>query len=247
MKYVEKQAKTVEDAITEALVEMGATSDQVTVEVLEKGPTGLMSIFSSKLAKVRVYKKINPEQTAHDFLEDIFDKMSMEVKIDIDLDEHNNMTIDLSGPSMGVLIGKRGQTLDSLQYLVSLVVNKETDSYIRVKLDTENYRDRRKETLETLAKNLAHKVKATRKKFTLEPMNPYERRIIHSTLQNNKNVETHSEGEEPYRKVVITPAKKAGGNKSGNRSGGNRSNGNRSGSRRNNSSNRNRKPAESNK
>jgi len=208
MKYVEKQAKTVEDAITEALVEMGATSDQVTVEVIEKGPSGLMSIFSSKLAKVRVYKKINIEQVAYDFLEEVFQKMNIEVNIHVTLDDHNNMTVDLSGPSMGVLIGKRGQTLDSLQYLVSLVVNKEADSYMRVKLDTENYRDRRKETLETLAKNLAHKVKITKKKFILEPMNPYERRIIHSTLQNNKNVETHSEGDEPYRKVVITPSSK---------------------------------------
>ena len=208
MKYVEKQAKTVEDAITEALVEMGATSDQVTVEVIEKGPSGLMSIFSNKLAKVRVYKKINIEQVAYDFLEEVFQKMNIEVTIHVTLDEQNNMTVDLSGPSMGVLIGKRGQTLDSLQYLVSLVVNKEADSYMRVKLDTENYRDRRKETLETLAKNLAHKVKITKKKFILEPMNPYERRIIHSTLQNNKNVETHSEGDEPYRKVVITPSSK---------------------------------------
>ncbi|MDF1617417.1 RNA-binding cell elongation regulator Jag/EloR [Petrocella sp. FN5] len=208
MKYVEKQAKTVEDAITEALVEMGATSDQVTVEVIEKGPSGLMSIFSNKLAKVRVYKKINVEQVAYDFLEEVFQKMNIEVNIQVTLDDHNNMTVDLSGPSMGVLIGKRGQTLDSLQYLVSLVVNKEADSYMRVKLDTENYRDRRKETLETLAKNLAHKVKITKKKFILEPMNPYERRIIHSTLQNNKNVETHSEGDEPYRKVVITPSSK---------------------------------------
>ena len=213
MKYVEKEAKTVEDAITEALVEMGLTSDQVTVEVLEKGPTGLMSIFSSKMAKVRVYKKINLSDIAQDFLGDVFDKMGMEVKIDVELDDHSNMNINLSGPSMGVLIGKRGQTLDSLQYLVSLVVNKESDNYVRVKLDTENYRVRRKETLETLASNLANKVKSTRKKFTLEPMNPYERRIIHATLQNNKAVETHSEGEEPYRKVVITPA---GGSKGGN-------------------------------
>jgi spoIIIJ-associated protein len=108
---------------------------------------------------------------------------------------------------MGVLIGKRGQTLDSLQYLVSLVVNKESEQYIRVKLDTESYRERRKQTLENLAKNLANKVKKSGKKFTLEPMNPYERRIIHFTLQNNKAVETHSEGEEPYRKVIIVPSK----------------------------------------
>lgn len=214
MNFIEKEAKTVEDAITESLVEMGLTSDQVTVEILAKGPTGLMSIFSSKLAKVRVYKKIDLAEIAHNFLRDVFEKMGMEVKVDVVMDDHNNMGIDLSGPGMGVLIGKRGQTLDSLQYLVSLVVNKESESYVRIKLDTENYRLRRKETLETLAKNLANKVKASQKKFTLEPMNPYERRIIHSTLQNNKAVETHSEGEEPYRKVVITPA---GGSSKGSR------------------------------
>lgn len=206
MNFIEKEAKTVEDAITEALVEMGLTSDQVTVEVLEKGPTGLMSIFSSKMSKVRVYKKISLPDIAFDFLTEVFDKMGMTVKVELKMDDHNNMDIELSGPGMGVLIGKRGQTLDSLQYLVSLVVNKESESYVRIKLDTENYRVRRKETLETLAKNLANKVKSSHKKFTLEPMNPYERRIIHSTLQNNKAVETHSEGEEPYRKVVITPA-----------------------------------------
>ncbi len=224
MKYVEKAAKTVEDAITEALVEMGLTSDQVTVEVLEKGPSGLMSIFSSKLAKVRVYRKINLQDIAKDFLTEVFAKMGMEVSVDIKMDDHNNMGIDLSGPSMGVLIGKRGQTLDSLQYLVSLVVNKESESYVRIKLDTENYRVRRKETLETLAKNLANKVKSTGKKFTLEPMNPYERRIIHSTLQNNKAVETHSEGEEPYRKVVITPAGGAKPRNTNNRRNNNNSN-----------------------
>lgn len=208
MKYIEKQAKTVEDAITEALVEMGTTSDNVTVEVIQKGPSGLMKLFSKKVAIVRVYKKVSIEQVAEDFLNDVFDKMKMNVTIKIVLDNSKNMSIDLSGVSMGVLIGKRGQTLDSLQYLVSLVVNREADSYVRIKLDTENYRARRKETLENLSKNLAHKVKTTRKKFTLEPMNPYERRIIHSTLQNNRFVDTHSEGDEPYRKVVITPSKK---------------------------------------
>lgn len=210
MQFVEKTAKTVDDAITEALVELGVTSDQVEVEVLDKGPTGLLSIFSSKMAKVRVYKKVNPEGAVEKFLRDVFEKMGLEVEVAVEMDNGNNMTIDLSGPSMGVLIGKRGQTLDALQYLASLVVNKESEKYIRVKLDTENYRDRRKETLEKLAANLAHKVKKTGRKFTLEPMNPYERRIIHSTLQGNKAVETHSEGEEPYRKVVITPNKKSG-------------------------------------
>ncbi|PKM51094.1 MAG: DNA-binding protein [Firmicutes bacterium HGW-Firmicutes-7] len=208
MNVIEKRARTVEDAITEALVELGITSDQANIEIIEKGVNGILSIFSNKQAIVKVSKKMNLSEIASNFLKNVFDKMNLEVKIDINLDENNCMNIDLTGPNMGVLIGKRGQTLDSLQYLVSLVVNKEADVYIRIKLDTENYRLRRKETLETLAANLASKVKKTGKKFSLEPMNPYERRIIHYTLQDNKFVETHSEGEDPYRKVVITPAVK---------------------------------------
>lgn len=131
--------------------------------------------------------------------------MNMEVAIDIKYnEEEKSMDIELSGNEMGVLIGKRGQTLDSLQYLVSLVVNKESEEYVHVKVDTENYRQRRKETLENLAKNIAYKVKRTKRSISLEPMNPYERRIIHSALQNDKYVTTHSEGEEPFRRVVVT-------------------------------------------
>lgn len=208
MNVIEKRARTVEDAITEALVELGITSDQANIEIIDKGVNGILSIFSNKQAIVKVSKKMNLSEIAINFLNNVFEKMNLEVKVDVNLDESNSMNIDLSGPNMGVLIGKRGQTLDSLQYLISLVVNKEADSYIRVKLDTENYRLRRKETLEILAVNLASKVKKTGKKFSLEPMNPYERRIIHYTLQDNKFVETHSEGEEPYRKVIITPAVK---------------------------------------
>ena len=131
----------------------------------------------------------------------------MDMVVDIKVTENkeeNTMDIELAGEEMGVLIGKRGQTLDSLQYLVSLVVNKYSDEYIRVKIDTENYRERRKETLENLARNIAYKVKRTRKTVSLEPMNPYERRVIHSALQNDRYVTTHSEGEEPYRRVVVT-------------------------------------------
>ncbi|QUH29359.1 RNA-binding cell elongation regulator Jag/EloR [Vallitalea guaymasensis] len=204
MNFVEKTGKNVNDAITEALIELGTTSDKVNIEVIDKGPTGLLGLFSSKLAKVKVTKKINLSDVATEFLENIFRVMNLKVEIVAQLKEQN-LDIELSGPSMGVLIGKRGQTLDSLQYLVSLVVNKESDKYVRVKLDTENYRERRKETLENLAKNLSYKVRKTNRKFSLEPMNPYERRIIHSTLQNDKYVDTHSEGEEPFRKVVITP------------------------------------------
>ena len=140
------------------------------------------------------------------YLEKLFAAMEMEASIDITLDKMTRtMNIDVEGPEMGIIIGKRGQTLDSLQYLISLYVNKKSDTYIRVKLDTENYRERRRETLENLAKNIAFKVKKSRRSFSLEPMNPYERRIIHSTLQNDKYVTTKSEGEEPYRKVVIYP------------------------------------------
>ena len=138
------------------------------------------------------------------FLSDVFKAMNIEVNKKISFDDHGSLSINLEGPDMGVLIGKRGQTLDSLQYLVSLVVNKTKGNYIRVKVDTEDYRERRRKTLENLAKNLSYKVKRTRRPVTLEPMNPYERRVIHSTLQNDKFVTTHSEGEEPYRRVVIT-------------------------------------------
>ena len=145
------------------------------------------------------------EISAEDFLKDVFKAMDMVVDIKVtENKEEHTMDIELAGEEMGVLIGKRGQTLDSLQYLVSLVVNKYSDEYIRVKIDTENYRERRKETLENLARNIAYKVKRTRKTVSLEPMNPYERRVIHSALQNDRYVTTHSEGEEPYRRVVVT-------------------------------------------
>ena len=151
------------------------------------------------------------EDRAVDFLSQVFDAMNLNVTIEIAYnEEENEMSINLIGDDMGILIGKRGQTLDSLQYLVSMVLNKESDGYLRVKLDTENYRSRRKETLETLAKNIAYKVKRTKRSVSLEPMNPYERRIIHAALQNDKYVTTISEGEEPFRHVVIFLKKETG-------------------------------------
>ena len=142
------------------------------------------------------------------YLEKLFAAMEMEATIDISLDKMTRtMSIDVEGPEMGIIIGKRGQTLDSLQYLISLYINKKSETYSRVKHDTENYRESRRETLENLAKNIAFKVKKSRRPFSLEPMNPYERRIIHSTLQGDKYVQTKSEGEEPYRKVVVFPKK----------------------------------------
>ena len=202
--FIEVTGKTVDDALTNALIRLETTSDKIEYEVLDKGSSGILGIFNSKPAKIKVRKKNTTEDNVREFLDGVFAAMNMQVEIEIIFDKDaGNMSIDLSGPEMGVLIGKRGQTLDSLQYLASLVENKETDSYIRVKLDTENYRERRKETLEHLAKNIAYKVKRTKKSVSLEPMNPYERRVIHSALQNDKYVCTKSEGEEPFRHVVV--------------------------------------------
>ena len=203
MEFREFKGKTIEDAITQAAIELGAASTDLETEVIEKGSTGFLGI-GSKPAVIKARVKNDLARDTKEYLENIFKAMDIESEIDIKYDKDaETMDIDVEGPEMGILIGKRGQTLDALQYLISLFVNKKSESYIRVKLDTENYRLRRKETLENLAKNIAFKVKRTRRPFTLEPMNPYERRIIHSTLQNDKYVATKSEGEEPYRKVVV--------------------------------------------
>lgn len=204
MEYIDITAKTVNDAITEACQKFLVTSDKLDYIVVEEGSSGFLGI-GSKPAVIKARVKGTVADKAKDFLKEVFDAMNMIVVMDVKYDEDSrNLNIDLSGDEMGVLIGKRGQTLDSLQYLVSLVVNKETDEYIRVKVDTEDYRNRRRETLENLAKNIAYKVKRTKRPVSLEPMNPYERRVIHSALQNDKFVTTHSEGEEPFRRVVVT-------------------------------------------
>ncbi len=205
MEYKEFSAKTVNDAITEACQNFGITSDKLIYEVVEEGSAGFLGIGSKAAVIKAAVKEESIEDSAKTFLNEVFGAMNMTVVIDTAFDEtENTLDINLSGDEMGVLIGKRGATLDSLQYLVSLVVNKGREDYIRVKVDTENYRERRKETLENLAKNVAFKVKKTRRALSLEPMNPYERRIIHAALQNDKYVTTHSEGEEPNRKVVIS-------------------------------------------
>ena len=204
MDFVEFSAKTVDDAITEACQKLTVTSDKLEYEVVVEGSSGFLGI-GAKPAVIKARIKNSVADKAKEFLKEVFDAMNIVVVIDVKYDEENrNIDIELSGDEMGVLIGKRGQTLDSLQYLVSLVVNKDEDEYIRVKVDTEDYRKRRKETLENLAKNIAYKVKRTKRPVSLEPMNPYERRIIHSALQNDKYVTTHSEGEEPFRRVVVT-------------------------------------------
>lgn len=267
--YITVSAKTLDDAITEALVQLGVTSDRLDYIVVEKGSEGFLGIgrkqavikarrkreekpveetveeskvetpvkeevkpekkTEKKPAKEHSHTKKNvreekPEvksepkkevelakvepqtiETCEKFIYDVMNAMNMDdVKVTSVVDEEGALSINMEGSNMGILIGKRGQTLDSLQYLTNRVANKMQDGYVRVKLDTEDYRRRRKETLENLAKNIASKVKRTRKTVSLEPMNPYERRIIHSALQSDPAVSTHSEGEEPYRRVVVT-------------------------------------------
>ena len=259
MDYIEVKAKTIDDAITDALVQLGITSDQLDYEVIEKGNAGIFGIgrkdavikarkkvvIPEKKAEPVVEKKVQApapkketangakvekvgkvekaekapvnvqassnvdfsslEKNVKDFLTQVFAAMQLEVEIITKVDKENKVIdVEFKGPEMGMLIGKRGQTLDSLQYLTNLAVNKQSESYVKVKLDTEDYRKRRKETLENLAKNIAYKVKRTKRPVSLEPMNPFERRVIHSALQNDKYVSTHSEGEEPYRHVVVT-------------------------------------------
>ena len=258
MSRITVSAKTVEEAITEASIQLGLASTEFDYEVIEKGSAGFLGIGAKqavitawtkseekknkKPAKEVVKKEIKKEEIKEEvkeeiktevveeveapvvpekeetlaevepqtkeacekFLYDVLKTMNMEVQITSEVDEDGSLSINIEGENMGILIGKRGQTLDSLQYLTNRVANKMQDGYVRVKLDTENYRARRKETLENLAKNIAHKVKRTKKAVSLEPMNPYERRIIHSALQADKYVSTHSEGDEPYRRVVVT-------------------------------------------
>ena len=264
MEIITVSKKTVDEAITEACIQLGLASTDIEVEVVEKGSAGFLGI-GAKQAVIKAWKKeekkevkkeapkkaekkeqpkvevvkeepkkvvkeepvkaetveeateeisekeeklaeVEPQtkEACEKFLYDVLKTMGMEVTITSDIDEDGALSINMEGDNMGILIGKRGQTLDSLQYLTNRVANKMQDGYVRVKLDTENYRQRRKETLENLAKNIAHKVKRTKKAVSLEPMNPYERRIIHSALQGDKYVSTHSEGDEPYRRVVVT-------------------------------------------
>ncbi len=203
MKSIEIIGRTAEEAIQNALRELNVTEEKVTIEVLEEGSKGFLNIIGVKPAKVKVTLKRDYIGDAKNFLREILNGMNVKAEIHIK-EENNEININLVGPNMGVLIGYRGETLDSLQYLLSLVVNKNHDeTYKRVILDTVNYRQNRQETLKKLALKMGDKVRINGKTLKLEPMNPYERRVIHSTLQNNAYVTTHSEGEEPYRRVVI--------------------------------------------
>lgn len=204
LKETEKTAKSVDEAVLAAMTELHVSDkEDVDIEIIEEGTKGFLGL-GSKDARVKVCVKDANAALAKQFLNEIFAAMKVEVNVD-SKSKDNELDINLSGENMGIVIGKRGDTLDSLQYLTSLVVNHETDDYVKVVLDTENYRQKREEALLALAQRLAAKVIKTGKKYTLEPMNPYERRMIHSALQSNEEVTTFSVGEDPYRKVVIAP------------------------------------------
>ena len=206
-KKITKSAKSIEEALNLALEELGVSENEVTYKVVEEASKGFLGL-GSKDAVIEVELKgaSGNENVAEKFLADVFEAMGMEVKISSTEDD-GNLNIQLEGDDMGIIIGKRGDTLDSLQYLTSLVANKDKsrDDYTRVTIDTEGYRQKREESLKALSERLANKVAKSGKKYTLEPMNPYERRIIHANLQSNEDVTTFSVGEEPYRKVVIAP------------------------------------------
>lgn len=203
MKSIEVEGKTIEEALNKALFELGTNENMVNVEVLYQGSKGLFNVIGVKPARIRVSKKYDYIEEARNFIANILNCMEIEAKIDIK-EEDDTLIINLSGEKMGVIIGYRGETLDSIQYLVSLVVNKVHElPHKKVILDTESYRSKREETLRGVAIKTANKVKKTRKVFKLEPMNPYERRIIHSALQEDAFVNTYSEGDEPFRRVVV--------------------------------------------
>lgn len=208
MKSIEMIGKNVEDALQKALKKLNLNRDKVEIEILDEGSKGLFNLIGSKPAKIRVKIKRDYVGEAKVFLNDILKNMNIKSNIEIK-EEDNVININLSGDNMGLIIGHRGETLDSLQYLVSLVVNKGHEmTYKRVILDTENYREKREETLIRVAQKTAYKVNKSGRAYKLEPMNPYERRVIHSALQNNDSVNTYSEGDEPFRRIVVDIKKK---------------------------------------
>lgn len=202
MKTVESSGKTIDEAILMAVAQLGVQRDNLNIEILDEPVKGLFGLIGAKDARIRASIKETMGDRAKEFLMELLSFMSVEAIVDVS-EANDQINVELKGRGMGLLIGHRGETLDALQYLTSLVVNKEGQDYKRIALDTENYRKKREETLKRLAKRLSYKVSKTRKKITLEPMNPFERRIIHAALQNDNYVRTYSEGEEPYRRVVI--------------------------------------------
>lgn len=208
-KVVIKSAKTIDEAVELALQELGVSQDKVTIDVLNEGKKGFLGLGSME-ARVKVtYSYETPVSKAEEYINSLFGYLGIEAKLDsVYEDERINISIDCDEEAVGYIIGRRGDNLDALQYLTSLVVNKGEENYIRVSLDIEDYREKREETLIRLAKSKAAAVAKSHRSVTLEPMNPNERRIIHSTLQEFKNIYTYSIGDDPNRRIVIAPKKK---------------------------------------
>lgn len=210
MRFVIKQSKTIDEAVKEALLELKAREDQVEIEIIEEPSKGIFGLIGVKEAVVKVTLTYDPVEEATSFLTRVLDSMKIGAKPEVNIDG-DVLTVDIYNvdPSdMGILIGKRGNTLDSLQYLLSLVINKGNSDYLKVLIDVEGYRKKREETLIRLANKMADKAKYSKRPIKLEPMNPYERRIIHFSLQNTIGITTYSEGDEPYRRVVINTKQK---------------------------------------
>ncbi len=204
MRVAERSAKTVEEAIKLALTELSLNREDVEFEVIEEPKSGLFGLIGNKDAVVKVTEVLNYKKQITSFLDMVFDKMRLKPEITI-IEEEGTIQVNLQGEDLGILIGRRGETLDSIQFLANLFINKTSENYKKVIIDVEDYRKKREATLYGLAEKLSNKVKKTGRRISLEPMSPQERRIIHMALQNNKSVNTYSEGEEPFRKVVIAP------------------------------------------
>ncbi|OPZ75109.1 MAG: R3H domain protein [Firmicutes bacterium ADurb.Bin456] len=206
MKVIEKTGKTVDEAVEMALQELGVTREEVEVKVISEPTKGFLGLLGGKPARVEVLLKDRPAQKAGNLLKNIFKSMQLQVDMDIK-EKEQEMHINLEGNELGILIGRRGETLDALQYLVNLAVNKNTETRKKVFIDVEGYRKRREETLQKLALKLADKARQRGRNVVLEPMSSQERRIIHTVLQGRDDIHTFSEGEEPCRKIIISPKK----------------------------------------
>ncbi|OEF97316.1 RNA-binding cell elongation regulator Jag/EloR [Desulfuribacillus alkaliarsenatis] len=211
MKKIVEVAKSIDEAIQAGLAKLGVTKDDVEINVLVEPTKGFLG-FGAKDAEVELIVKNNPVIEGKKFLTDVFNAMDLQVEIE-EYELDNQKVLNLVGDNLGVLIGRRGQTLDALQYLVNISANRDTDNNVRFLLDAENYRDRRKKTLESLADRLADKARKSKKDVVLEPMSPYERKVIHTHLQNEQGIFTRSQGQEPYRKIVIGTKKTNGSRK----------------------------------
>lgn len=208
MRSIETIARSVEEAITDGLKKLGATRDQVEITILDEGNKGLFGILGSKQAKVKLELKVGAKtkaQTAEEYVKKLLAHMQIRAEVMVEVRDEENICIDIQGENLGLLIGRRGQTLDAVQYLVNMAINRESGDWIRVIIDIEGYRSRRENTLRGLAQRLATKAKDSGRRVALDPMTALERRIIHTELQDNPDIDTHSEGRDPYRRVIIVP------------------------------------------